>query len=145
MSEHQHLTELEGDAVDKLAERARESEYLTRLESYLADEHGETRPSDTVRAYERDDGLRLVSFAEGADEGDRPAVAITVQLDGQAVVGATAERHGEAVDGTMELAFPAETAPPPEQAVQDLFAAEGQSVEVTVDEGEDVTSYTLEV
>lgn len=145
-NQSQRLTELDGDEADALAERALETEYVSRLEGYLADEHDETVPTENGRAYERSDGVRAVSFADGTDatDGDAgPDIAITVHVDDGDVVQATAERHDSA-DGTVDLVFPSEIAPRPEAAVNDILEPNGQSVMVTVDESDDITVYSIE-
>lgn len=145
VDDNQQLTELDEDDADALAATALETEYVTRLESHLADEYDETVPTGTPRAFERDDGVRAVTFEAEDEAGGRPILAVTVHVDEGTVVQATAERHGPDVDGTVELLFPAEIAPRPETAVNDLLEPAGGSVDVTVDESGDVTSYTLEV
>ncbi|MDQ2050877.1 hypothetical protein RBH26_10315 [Natronolimnohabitans sp. A-GB9] len=145
MDDHPRLTEIDDEKADALADIALESEYVTRLEAYLEAEYGETVPTDTVRAFERDDGVRAVSFEAESEPAttERPPVAITVHLEEKSVVQATAERRGDDVDGTVELIFPTETAPRPEAAVRDIFRPEGQSVDVTVDESDEITRYTI--
>ena len=151
MERHQRLTELDGDDAAELAAAARRSEYYARLESYLDDEYGEAVPTDDPRAFERDDGVRVVSF-EGESVADvdavtRPRVAVTVHFDGDEITQATAERRGDAVDGDVELVFPAGLAPRPEAAVRDVLRPDRAGeleVAVTVAEGEEITSYTIE-
>lgn len=143
----QRLTELEGDEADALAEKALQSEYVTRLEAYLDDEHGESVPTENGQAFERADGVRAVSFAtetNAADGEPRPDVAITVHFDDGDVVQATAERHDTAA-GTVDLVFPSEIAPRPEAAVTDILEPDGQSVTVTVDESDEITVYSVEL
>ena len=160
MDEHQRLTELDGDDAASLAAAARRTEYYGRLELYLEEEYGEPVPTDDPRAFEREDGVRAVSFeAEtvadadtGTDAGARPTVAVTIHFDGDSdgeeVVQASAERHGDAVDGDVELVFPTEIAPRPEAAVRDLLQPDRSGeleVAVTVDESDEITSYTIEI
>ena len=150
MDDHQRLTELDGDDAAVLAAAARRTEHYARLESHLEDEYGESVPTDDPRAFERDDGVRAVSFeAEtDADTDTRPAVAVTIHFDGDEVVQATAERHGDAVDGDVELVFPTEIAPRPEVAVRDLLRPDRSGeleVAVTVDESDEITSYMIEI
>ncbi|WP_440772117.1 hypothetical protein [Natronorubrum sp. DTA28] len=144
MDDQSQLTELTGEEAETLAAKALETEYVGRLEAYLADEHDESVPTESVQAFERADGVRAVSFAAEADAADgtpRPDVAITIHVDDGGVVQATAERH-DTEDGTVDLVFPAEIAPKPEAAVNDLLEP-GESVEVTVDEGDEITRYTI--
>ncbi|QSX00823.1 hypothetical protein [Haloterrigena alkaliphila] len=136
-------TALDDEEGARLAKLALETEYVARLEAYLADEHDETVATDEPRAFELDDGVRAVTVSDGTDDGPRPDVAITVHVDDGDVVQATAERH-DVPDATVELAFPTELAPGPEAAVTDILRPTGQSVAVTVDEGADVTTYTIE-
>ncbi|SDK38689.1 hypothetical protein [Natronorubrum texcoconense] len=141
----QQLTALPDDEADALAENALETEYVGRLEAYLADEHDESMPTENVQAFERADGVRAVSFAAETDAADgtpRPDVAITIHFDDGEVVQATAERH-DTDDGTVDLVFPAEIAPRPEAAVNDILQPDGQSVEVTVDESDEITVYSI--
>ncbi|WP_121744314.1 hypothetical protein [Natronorubrum halophilum] len=139
-----HLTELDGDEADALAETALETEYVARLKTYLADEYGTDLPTENSRAFERGDGIRAVSVSDSPDAETWPDVAITVHFDDGDVVQATAERHDTA-DGTVDLIFPAESAPRPEAAVNDIIESEGQTVTVTVDESEDITVYSIEL
>ncbi|WP_436346545.1 hypothetical protein [Natronorubrum sp. FCH18a] len=137
----QQLVELSGDDANALAKRALESEYVVRLEEYL-DERGEAVPTEDGRAFERGDGVRAVTFAPETDGEARPPVAITVHFDGDSVAQATAEHH-DSDDGTVDLVFPTEIAPRPEAAVNDILRPDGKSVEVTVDESDEITVYTV--
>ena len=140
----QQLTKLDDEDAARLAETALETEYVARLVDYLADEHGLEVPTEDARAFERGDGIRAVSFERGTGVEGRPATAVTVHVDDGAVVQAAAERRGPDVDGTVAMHFPTELAPDPEAAVRDLLEPRGQSVAVTVDETDDVATYTIE-
>ncbi len=148
MDDQSKLTELTGEEADTLAAKALETEYFGRLEAYLADEHGESVPTDGPSAFERGDGVRAVSFADEPDAAageTRPDLAVTIHFGDEEVVQATAERH-DADDGTVEFVFPTELAPRPEAAVNDLLEPEGQEVTVTVDESADeITAYSIEL
>ncbi|SEH17090.1 hypothetical protein SAMN04487967_2972 [Natronorubrum sediminis] len=139
----QQLMELDDNEANALAERALESEYVDRLETFLVDERGVDVPTEDTRAFERSDGLQVVSVSADSSVEDRPAVAMTVHFEDGDVVQATTERHDPVAEGTVELAFPSELAPDPEAAVTDILEPDGQSVTVTVDEVDDVTVYLI--
>ncbi|ELY55833.1 hypothetical protein [Natronolimnohabitans innermongolicus] len=151
MDDHQRLTALSDAEADALAEAALESESVERLETYLEESYDASLPSENRRAFERDDGVRAVTFESDPEpeSATRPALAVTVHFEDESVVRATAERHGPDVDGTVELVFPSALAPRPEAAVRDIVNPDGGDdeleVEVTVDESDAVTSYTIEL
>ncbi|WP_440766723.1 hypothetical protein [Natronorubrum sp. DTA7] len=149
MDDHQRLTGLDEAETVALASEARQSEYYDQLESHLAAEYDEAVPTENLRAFERGDGARAVSFESTAGAGSRPAVAVTFHFEGDsdAVAQATAERHGVDVDGDVELVFPTGIAPRPEAAVRDIVRPDGQSadVEVTVTETDEITTYTIDL